>query len=88
MLKKWVPTSTDSEEERTMMVDACIKELGSSEPGDHTVYVGQDTLVYGIVDFQGNHHIYETKITASNQDYLEQKKEGAEYVIARESGVH
>ncbi|MBA3354250.1 MAG: hypothetical protein H0U23_17805 [Blastocatellia bacterium] len=85
-LKKWKPEVLDTAEERSIMVEACTKELSTSSPGDHSVYVGQDTLIYGVVDSDGKTHVYETKILSSNQDYRDQKDEGAAYVLTQNSG--
>lgn len=74
-LKEWVPSERETEEDRQFLVSALYKELESAEPGDHTVYVGLDTLVYGTVGDDRQIHIFETQIRTSTEDFEEQQIE-------------
>lgn len=81
-MKPWAPRSTDTQEERDLMTKAVIQEINrfGASFGDHTVYVGQDTLVYGTLGDDGTMHIYECKILAATIDAEEQQIEGEAYI--------
>jgi hypothetical protein len=84
-LKEWIPDSRETEAERELMTAAAFQDLKDADPGDHTVFVGQDTLIYAVVDFDRSIHIYETQIRSSNQDFREQKEEGAEFAFPQKT---
>jgi hypothetical protein len=81
-LKKWVPEYRATDEERSILIDGVYIELEGAEPGDHTVLVGGDVLIYGVVDGDGRINIYETSIVASTENHLEQQEDGEVVVLA------
>ncbi len=86
MLKNWEPEYTVSEPERATMVASVLAELANGQPGDHTVLVGGDILVFGEVDISGSVHLYEARILRSSENHEDQQFEGAAVVAAKASG--
>jgi len=86
MLKKWVPEYELSETDRQTVVGSVIQELTGGQPGDHTVLIGGDIMVFGEVDVTGFIHVYETKILRSTEDHEDQQFEGAAVVGRANNG--
>lgn len=86
MLKNWEPEYTVSDGERATLVNAVVTELTAGQPGDHTVLIGGDLLVFGEVDVTGFIHVYETKILRSTENHEDQQFEGAAVVASAKNG--
>ena len=83
IVKPWTPQSTDTEEERDMMIRMTLQEMSKNTFGDYSLYVGQDTLTLGISGDDGECYLYHCKILSSNVDAEEEAIEGAAYVLAK-----
>lgn len=86
-LKTWEPEHRENQEERETMIDSVFAELIDGQPGDHSVYVGGDTFVYGTVDAEGFIHVYESQIRSSTETYRDQQDEGEAYINRVKAGA-
>ncbi len=75
-MKDWHPTAKETSEERQIMVGGIFEELRDADPGDYSVYVGGDTLVFGTVDSYGRVHLYETRILRASEHCEKTIEEG------------
>jgi hypothetical protein len=71
---KWVPEAVNTPEENDTLIAGVVRDLGGTEPGQYAISVCGDTLVYGVVEGEGQVDVFECTIRRVSSNVLADDK--------------
>lgn len=70
-MRQWVPEAINTPEENEILIRGAAKELLLEDPGQNTILIGGDTLVFAAKEGNGDIAVYECTIRRASVNVVE-----------------